>query len=113
MRRIFPVLVLLIIATLLSLVARRRIWTEAGLEGVCKERTQAYFLAKRGMPADWKPIMRGAVSGGGMSIYGTWRVGEKYYVAMCSARFAEPVASIGYEIADSAGAKIETSSTGK
>ena len=102
MRRIFPILALLTTAAVLSLVAKPRVWTESGLVGVCKEKTQAHFLARRGMPVDWKPVMHGATGGTGMISYGAWRVGEKYYVVMCSARLGEPVASIGYEIADPA-----------
>lgn len=101
MRRIFPIFVLLIFAAVLTLVARQRIWTESGLEDACKEKTQAYFVAKREMPMDWTPVMHGGIGDEGMSSYGTWRVGEKYYVVMCSARWGGPVASIGYEIGES------------
>ena len=62
---------------------------------------------------DWKPVMRGTMGDERMSIYGTWRVGEKYYVVMCSARLGEPVASIGYEVADAASPKTEANSTEK
>lgn len=100
MRRILPIFVLLIIAVVLTLVARHRIWTASGLESACKENTQAYFVAKRDMPTDWTPFMHGTIGDGGMSSFGTWRVGEKHYVVMCSARLGEPVVSIGYEIGE-------------
>lgn len=113
MRRIFPVLVLLVIAASLSLVATRRIWTEAGLEGACKEKTQAHFLANGHTPVDWMPVMHSSIGGGLGSIFGTWRVGERHYVVMCSARLGDPIAGIGYEIADPAGRSTETHSIEK
>jgi hypothetical protein len=100
MRRIFPIFILLIIAAVLTLVARQRIWTASGLEGACKEKTQAYFVAKRDVPMDWTPFMHGTIGDEGMSSFGTWRVGEKRYVVMCSARLGESVVSIAYEIGE-------------
>lgn len=100
MRRIIPIFVLLMIAAVLTLVTRQRIWTASGLEGACKEKTQAYFVAKKDMPMDWTRFMHGTIGDEGMSFYGTWRVGEKHYVVMCSARLGEPAVNIGYEIGE-------------
>jgi hypothetical protein len=100
MRRIFTVFVLLIVAAVVLLVARQRVWTASSLEGACKEKTKAYFVAKRAIPMDWTPFMHGTIGDEGMSSYGTWRVGEKHYLVMCSVRSGGPVTSIGYEISE-------------
>jgi hypothetical protein len=99
-RSIFPILVVLSIAVVLTLLARQRIWTESGLEGACKEKTRAYFLAKKVMPTDWTPSMLSTLGESVMSFYGSWRVGTKHYDVMCSARFGEPIVSVGYEIGE-------------
>jgi hypothetical protein len=99
-RSIFPILVVLSIAAVLIFLARQRIWTESGLEGACKEKTQAYFVAKRGIPTDWTPSMLSKLGEGVMSFYGSWRVGTKHYDVMCSARYGTPIASVGYEIGE-------------
>lgn len=102
-RSIFPILVVPSIAAVLTFMARERIWTKSGLEDACKEKTQAYFVAMRDMPTDWTPSMLGRLGEGVLSVmnlYGSWRVGTKHYDVMCSARFGDPIVSVGYEIGE-------------
>jgi hypothetical protein len=102
-RSIFPILVVLSIASVLIFLARQRIWTESGLEGACKQNTRAYFVAKMGTPTDWTPSMLSKLGEGMRSVmnfYGSWRVGTKHYDVMCSARYGDPIVSVGYEIGE-------------
>jgi len=102
-RSIFPILVVLSIAVVLTLLARQRIWTESGLEGACEEKTRAYFVAMKDVPTDWTPAMLSRLGkgvGSVMSFYGRWRVGTQHYDVMCSARYGAPIVSVGYEIGE-------------
>ncbi|MEO8869362.1 MAG: hypothetical protein ABI357_00875 [Granulicella sp.] len=100
-RSILSIFIVLPIAFALTLLARQRIWTESGLEAICKAKTRSYFVAKRDTPTDWRPSMFSIPADSGMMrFYGNWHVGAKHYDVMCTARIGEPIVSVGYDIGE-------------
>ena len=99
-RPILSILAPLLMAVVITILASERIWTETGLEALCKEKTRAHFVATGGTPTDWRPSTLSTPGEGVMAFYGNWRVGAKRYDVMCSARFGQPVVSIGYDIGE-------------
>lgn len=81
-RPILSILAPLLMAVVITILASERIWTETGLEALCKEKTRAYFVATGGSPTGWRPSMLSTPGEGVMAFYGNWRVGAKRYDVM-------------------------------